>query len=132
MAVSADEWLQGKNAWPVMISMKTGAQTRAYKPVMYKNSEQAVVISDKNNDKKFMFLSEETNPDYRQVVHSNETKPSSQVENQLYGADKHQVNYFILCCDWRLLILSFFRPKNRSTDQRTTPTQHRRKISKLI
>ena len=93
MAVSADEWLQGKNAWPVMISMKTGAQTRAYKPVMYKNSEQAVVISDKNNDKKFMFLSEETNPDYRQVVHSKDTKESAHVENRPYGADKHQVNF---------------------------------------
>ena len=94
--VSADEWLQGKNAWPVLISMKTGGQTKTYKPVMYKNSEQAIVISDKNNDRKFMFLSEETNPDYRQVEKCKETKPRTEFEQQLYGADKLQVKTFKL------------------------------------
>jgi len=89
-ALTADEWLQGKNAWPVLISMKTGGQTKTYKPVMYKNSEQAIVISDKNNDRKFMFLSEETNPDYRQVDKCKDTKPRTEAENHLYGADKQQ------------------------------------------
>ena len=45
--------------------MKTGANIKTYKPVMYKTSEQAIVVSERNNDRKFMFLSEETNPDYR-------------------------------------------------------------------
>ena len=45
--------------------MKTGANIKTYKPVMYKTSEQAIVVSERNNDRKFMFLSEETKPDYR-------------------------------------------------------------------
>ena len=45
--------------------MKTGANIKTYKPVMYKPSEQAIVVSERNNDRKFMFLSEETKPDYR-------------------------------------------------------------------
>ena len=36
----AEEWLAGKNASPVLLSMKTGSQTRTYKPVVYKPSEQ--------------------------------------------------------------------------------------------
>ena len=45
--------------------MRTGANIKTYKPVMYKPSEDAIVVSERNNDRKFMFLSEETNPDYR-------------------------------------------------------------------
>ena len=63
--VPVDEWLSGKDANPVKISMKTGANIKTYKPVMYKTSEQAIVVSERNNDRKFMFLSEETKPDYR-------------------------------------------------------------------
>ena len=37
---AAEEWLAGKNASPVLLSMKTGSQTRTYKPVVYKPSEQ--------------------------------------------------------------------------------------------
>ena len=63
--VSEKEWIAGKDADPVTISMKVGANIKTYKPVQYKLSEQAIVSSERNNDKKFMFLSEETNPDYR-------------------------------------------------------------------
>ena len=59
------EWISGKDAEPVQISMRTGANIKTYKPVIYKPSEAAIVMSERNNDKKFMFLSEETNPDYR-------------------------------------------------------------------
>ena len=59
------EWISGKDAEPVQISMRTGANIKTYKPVIYKPSEAAIVVSERNNDKKFMFLSEETNPDYR-------------------------------------------------------------------
>jgi hypothetical protein len=45
-----------------MMSLKTGTRIRTYKPVVYKPSENALVASDKNNDRKFMFLSEETKP----------------------------------------------------------------------
>ena len=49
----------------MQISMRTGANIKTFKPVMYKPSEAAIVLSERNNDRKFMFLSEETNPDYR-------------------------------------------------------------------
>ena len=87
MAVAADEWLQGKNAWPVLMSMETGVQTRTDK------REQAAVISDKNNGRKFMFLSEETNPDYRQMNQRKEVQSSSQVNHSIFGADKEQVKW---------------------------------------
>ena len=45
--------------------MRTWANIKTYKPVMYKPSEAAIVVSERNNDRKFLFLSEETNPDYR-------------------------------------------------------------------
>ena len=45
--------------------MRTGANMKTYKPVMYKPSEAAIVVSERNNDRKFIFLSEETKPDYR-------------------------------------------------------------------
>jgi hypothetical protein len=32
---------------------------------VYKPGEQAIVVSDRSYDKKFMFLAEETKPDYR-------------------------------------------------------------------
>ena len=60
-----EEWISGTDAAPVQISMRTGANIKTYKPVMYKPSEAAIVVSERNNDRKFMFLSEETNPDYR-------------------------------------------------------------------
>jgi len=64
-ALTESEWISGKDADPIQISMKTGANIKTYKPVMYKLSEQAIVTSERNNDRKFMFLSEETKPDYR-------------------------------------------------------------------
>ena len=60
--IAAEEWISGKNANPQMMSLKTGTRIRTYKPVVYKPSEHALVVSDKNNDRKFMFLSEETKP----------------------------------------------------------------------
>ena len=30
---SAEDWFSGKNATPILLSMKTGSQTRTYKPV---------------------------------------------------------------------------------------------------
>merc|ERR1719154_701886 len=89
-ALTVDEWLSGKDANPVKISMKTGANIKTYKPVMYKTSEQAIVVSERNNDRKFMFLSEETKPDYRPVEKRTEARPSPAIDHRPYGAEKYQ------------------------------------------
>ena len=96
--ISAEEWLAGKNATPMMMSMRAGTRIRTFKPVVYKPSENAVVVSDKPNDKKFMFLSEETKPDYRPVNRRAESKPSPQIDHRPLGADSYsaslQVRYY--------------------------------------
>ena len=71
--------------------MKTGSKTRTYKPVMYKPSEQAIVVNDRNNDRKFMFLSEETRPDYRPKEQRREGRPSPAIDHRPYGAERYQV-----------------------------------------
>ena len=109
MLPAAEDWFAGKNASPILLSMKTGSQTRTYKPVcmvfynlhfrrsnyilrldlffflqktlspphvvynspaqvVYKPSEQAIVDSERSNDRKFSFLSSETKPDYRPLA----------------------------------------------------------------
>ena len=87
--VSAEEWLAGKNATPIQMSMRSGTKIRTYKPVVHKPSENAVVVSDKPNDKKFMFLSEETKPDYRPINRRSEIKPSPQIDHRPLGADSY-------------------------------------------
>lgn len=74
---------------PVLMSMKSGTRIRTYKPVVYKPSEHAIVVSDKNNDRKFMFLSEETKPDYRPVDQRPEIKPSPQMDHRPLGAESY-------------------------------------------
>ena len=71
------------------ISMKTGANIKTYKPVMYKTSEQAIVVSERNNDRKFMFLSEETNPDYRPKYRGSHSPRS-------IGGDSSKVSKMVL------------------------------------
>jgi hypothetical protein len=39
------------------MSLKTGTRVRTFKPVVYKPSEQSIVISDKNNDRVSHFYS---------------------------------------------------------------------------
>jgi len=84
-AIKADQWLQGETAWPVLMSIKTGVLARR------DNREQADDISDKNNDRKLIFLSKETNPDYRQVK---EVQSSSENNYPTSGADKIQTKEF--------------------------------------
>ncbi|XP_063906884.1 coronin-2B-like isoform X2 [Zophobas morio] len=62
-ALSAQEWIKGLNANPVLMSMKTGVSVTTYKPRVYKPSAPAV--ASQNNKMKFAFLSTETIPDYR-------------------------------------------------------------------
>ncbi|XP_077483425.1 coronin-2B-like isoform X3 [Amblyomma americanum] len=69
-ALTAEEWLSGKNRNPILISMKTGAGARTHKPVMY-NSERNLVTADRNNERKFMFISQGNSVDYREKANHN-------------------------------------------------------------
>ena len=79
--------------WP----LKAGSRIRTYKPVVYKPSENAIVASDKNNDRKFMFLSEETQPDYRPIDVRKKEKPCPRIDHRPLGADSYsKVSSYIL------------------------------------
>ena len=82
------------------MSLKAGSRIRTYKPVVYKPAENAIVISDKNNDRKFMFLSEETQPDYRPMEVRNKDrnqKPCPRIDHRPLGADSYiKVCYHLL------------------------------------
>jgi len=84
-ALSASEWTSGKNASPVLLSMKTASRTKTFKPVVYKTAENALVTSERNNDKKFMFLLEETKPDYRPIDERKENVPCPQIDHRNFG-----------------------------------------------
>ena len=73
------------------MSLKAGSRIRTYKPVVYKPSENAIVISDKNNDRKFMFLSEETQPDYRpiDVRQKDKYRPCPRIDHRPLGAESY-------------------------------------------
>ena len=71
------------------MSLKTGTRVRTYNPVVYKPSDQSIVISDKNNDRKYMFLSEETKPDYRPIDRRTDLRPSPQIDHRPLGADSY-------------------------------------------
>lgn len=83
------------------MSLKTGTKVRTFKPVVYKPSENAIVVSDRNNDRKFMFLSEETKPDYRPINQRTEVKQSAQIDHRPLGAEVYH-KAVIICVDIRL------------------------------
>ncbi|KAH9368898.1 hypothetical protein HPB48_004397 [Haemaphysalis longicornis] len=86
-ALTAAEWLSGKNRNPILISMKTGAGARTHKPVMY-TSERNLVTADRNNERKFVFISQENNVDYRQKAnHTNNNHNDSH-----HGSPQHNNN----------------------------------------
>jgi len=89
-ALSASEWTSGKNSSPVLLSMKTASRTKTFKPVVYKPAENAIVTSERNNDRKFMFLLEETKPDYRPICERGETVPCPQIDHRQFGEDAYQ------------------------------------------
>ncbi|KAK7789673.1 hypothetical protein R5R35_011444 [Gryllus longicercus] len=67
-ALTAQEWISGKNCNPILMSMKTGVMVRTHKPKVYQPSENmSLPTAHVNNSKKFAFLSQETVPDYRPV-----------------------------------------------------------------
>ncbi|RWS09809.1 coronin-2B-like protein [Dinothrombium tinctorium] len=82
-ALTSDEWLKGKRRSPVLMSMKTGAGAKTHKPVMFKNDNSLANIN-LNNDRKFIFLSQENIVDYR-------SKPYSTSMNGSTTVDDHQL-----------------------------------------
>lgn len=66
-ALSAREWISGRNAPPSLMSMKTGGGVRTYKPRVTAKTPPPLAPALENNRRKFAFLSAETIPDYRQV-----------------------------------------------------------------
>ncbi|KAK4882145.1 hypothetical protein RN001_005464 [Aquatica leii] len=65
-ALSAQDWISGRNAMPCLISLKTGAGVNVLpqKPIVHK-TKTPIIPSIDNNKKKFAFLSTTTTPDYR-------------------------------------------------------------------
>ena len=82
-ALTAEQWSRGENAGPVLVSLQggRGANNNCYKPVVWESSQERMVSSNNNMDRKFAFLSEETQPDYRQ----------RQPDNRLATTDSIQV-----------------------------------------
>ncbi|XP_054926715.1 coronin-2B-like isoform X2 [Dermacentor andersoni] len=88
-ALTAAEWLSGKNRNPILISMKTGAGARTHKPVMY-NSERNLVTADRNNERKFMFISQTNNVDYREKAnHANNNNNNNNHEKNNHDSPQH-------------------------------------------
>ena len=83
------------------MSLRTNARVRTYKPVVYKplatsagagngnGDGSVIVVSDRNNDRKFMFLSEETKPDYRPMDKRTELRQNPQIDHRPLGADSY-------------------------------------------
>ncbi|KAJ9598006.1 hypothetical protein L9F63_026890, partial [Diploptera punctata] len=68
-ALSARDWINGRNCNPVLMSMNTGVAVRTHKPQSPPIVTPVTNLSaaNNNNSKKFAFLSQETVPDYRPI-----------------------------------------------------------------
>jgi len=66
-AISAREWINGRNCNPVLMSLNTGVAIQTQKPQPSPTVMTPVTLptTNNNNFKKFAFLSQETVPDYR-------------------------------------------------------------------
>ncbi|XP_065170648.1 coronin-2B-like isoform X2 [Atheta coriaria] len=71
-ALSAQEWIGGRDAMPLLMSLRTGESVTTCKPRVFKpltptieTPPVVIPVSLENNKKKFAFLSMETIPDYR-------------------------------------------------------------------
>jgi len=54
-----------------LISLKTGAGAQTNKPVLYKPDRQFLVTADRNNEQKFIFISDSNKVDYRELIKIN-------------------------------------------------------------
>lgn len=106
-ALSAQEWINGKNCNPILMSMKTGVTVHTHKPRMHQPKETSLPMANNNNSRKFAFLSQETVPDYRPVdirtqhlseksqkTSSNQTTKFQQLQ-QMFGNRAGQSNILI-------------------------------------
>ncbi|CAG7835248.1 unnamed protein product [Allacma fusca] len=64
-SLTAHDWISGVNKPPISISLRTGVVVKTHKPVFTKPADYNGATIDRNNEKKFAFLSQETVPDYR-------------------------------------------------------------------
>jgi len=88
-ALTQDEWIQGEDAAPVMMSMRPGSTL----PLIQKKTDWSRVMGDKNNDKKYHFLSKETQPDYRQIhqTSKNSNNNNKDTDNsQYYSSNRNR------------------------------------------
>ncbi|PSN49299.1 Coronin-2A [Blattella germanica] len=71
-ALSARDWINGRNCNPVLMSMNTGVAIRTHKlqPSPTVAPVTTLPTAHNNNSKKFAFLSQETVPDYRPIENS--------------------------------------------------------------
>ena len=76
---------------PLPKSIWAFAFTICFAQVVYKPSEQAIVDSERSNDRKFSFLSSETKPDYRPLAER--------------GSSKDNINEICLLSSLLLLLL---------------------------
>lgn len=90
-SLTAEEWISGHNASPKLMSLKVGSRIRTHIPIVSNPKENVIAVSDKNNDRKFMFLSEETQPDYRplDVRLKESNKPCPRIDHRPLGADSY-------------------------------------------
>ncbi|XP_014680724.1 PREDICTED: coronin-2B-like isoform X3 [Priapulus caudatus] len=76
-AISADEWAQGIDKAPNLMSLKVGGQKKTHKPQVYRPGENPLDSRNLSN-MKFKFVQEETKgADYRQVQHKSEKSSAS-------------------------------------------------------
>ncbi|XP_056641182.1 coronin-2B-like isoform X2 [Diorhabda sublineata] len=84
-ALSAQEWIKGKNAMPILISMRTGEQNELNITSIKQRNTAQIVEQPKldNNKRKFAFLSRETIPDYRpkEAIIMEKSRKTSNNEN---------------------------------------------------
>ncbi|KAL4707911.1 hypothetical protein ACJJTC_013702, partial [Scirpophaga incertulas] len=95
-ALSAKDWLNGINAQPLLISMRTGVTITTHKPRASNKEAPAMQPQDANNRKKFAFLSRETTPDYRPLAtwHPNDDEPQVQVTEKCQKTNANQNTKF--------------------------------------
>ena len=117
-AVSGEDWFGGRDAYPVLMSLRPDSQrkktnlSRTLPSIMDTREERGrarspAQISNKNNDRKFLFLSQETNPDYRQV-------PSG--PKNLNISDKLQVSDLLSKVNMKRMYLKNTKQKNQLTN----------------
>ncbi|XP_022251440.1 coronin-2B-like isoform X2 [Limulus polyphemus] len=88
-ALTAEEWLNGKNRNPVLLSLKTGAGARTNKPVLY----QPDYTTELNNEQKFLSVALNNRVGHKDV--SNGDNQNNNVINNVRALDVTNQNKVI-------------------------------------